>query len=365
MASLVMKPSTPILQVLVVDDSAVVRQTLAAILQSQPGIRVTVAADAVIALERLRRQRADVIVLDLEMPRMDGLTFLRTLMRTDPVPVVVCSGRVGGGTSDAMRALQEGAVELIAKPRAGVRGFLEESAVLIVDAVRAAAQTTMRPRPGAAVRRVSHPRPRGTAPRVVAIGASTGGTEALRLLLGALPADMCGIAVVQHMPSPFTRQFAEHLNVISALNVREAVHGEELCSGTALISPGDRHMTLRSHGTRLVVALHDGPLVSRHRPSVDVLFRSVAEAAGPSAVGVILTGMGSDGASGLLDMRNAGAATIAQDEESCVVFGMPREAITCGAVQAVLPLDAIPAALAAAVTPRGIARVDSRHPLDR
>jgi two-component system chemotaxis response regulator CheB len=337
-------PAAP-LHVLVVDDSAVVRQTLAAILQSQPDIRVTVASDAVFALERLQRQRADVIVLDLEMPRMDGLTFLRTLMRADPVPVVVCSGRVGGGTSDALRALHEGAVELIAKPRVGVRGFLEESAVLIVDAVRAAAQTTLRRRPGAVARRPTRLHPHTAAPRVVAIGASTGGTEALRTLLGALPADMCGIAVVQHMPSPFTRQFAEHLNEVSALQVREAVHGDELRSGTALVAPGDRHMTLRSSGTRLVVELHDGPLVSRHRPSVDVLFRSVAESARSSAVGVILTGMGADGATGLLEMRKAGATTIAQDENSCVVFGMPREAIARGAAEAVLPLDAIPAAL--------------------
>ncbi|MGZ5442486.1 MAG: protein-glutamate methylesterase/protein-glutamine glutaminase [Thermoanaerobaculia bacterium] len=340
----------PPLHVLVVDDSAVVRQTLRAILQSQPDIRVTVAADAVIAQERLRRQRADVIVLDLEMPRMDGLTFLRTLMRVDPVPVVVCSGRVGGGTSDAMQALREGAVELIAKPRVGVRGFLEESAVLIVDAVRAAAQTTLRRRPGSAPREVRPLRHHATAPRVVAIGASTGGTDALRALLGALPADMCAVAVVQHMPSPFTRQFAEHLNEVSPLVVREAVDGDELRNGTALVAPGDRHMTVRSSGTRMVVALHDGPLVSRHRPSVDVLFRSVAETIGASAVGVILTGMGADGATGLLEMRKAGATTIAQDEESCVVFGMPREAIARGAVEAVLPLDAIPAALAAAVT---------------
>lgn len=333
------------LHVLVVDDSAVVRQTLAAILQSQPDIRVTVAADAVFALERLRRERADVIVLDLEMPRMDGLTFLRNLMRADPVPVVVCSGRVGGGSSYAMQALREGAVELIAKPRVGIRGFLEESAVLIVDAVRAAAQTTLRRRPGAVVRRPIPLRPHAGTPRVVAIGASTGGTEALRALLAELPADMCGVAIVQHMPSPFTRQFADHLNDVSALHVREASDGEELRSGMALVAPGDRHMTLRSSGTRLVVALHDGPLVSRHRPSVDVLFHSVAETVRSSAVGVILTGMGSDGAAGLMEMRRAGATTIAQDEDSCVVFGMPREAIARGAVEAVLPLDAIPAVL--------------------
>jgi len=348
-----MKWRDALLHILVVDDSAVVRQTLAAILECQPDMRVTIAADAVIAMEKLSRHRPDVIVLDLEMPRMDGLTFLRSLMRDNPVPVVVCSGRVGSGTSDAMQALREGAVELIAKPRAGVREFLEDSAVLIVDAVRAAAQTTFRRRPGSVLSRTSRARHRTSAPRVVAIGASTGGTEAIRTLLRALPADMCGIAIVQHMPSPFTRQFAEHLNEVSPLDVREAVDGEDLRQGAALIAPGDRHMTLRASGTRLIVALHDGPLVTRHRPSVDVLFRSVAEAAGASAMGVILTGMGADGADGLLDMRRAGATTIAQDEESCIVFGMPREAIARGAVETVLPLEAIPAALADAAAAAG------------
>jgi two-component system, chemotaxis family, protein-glutamate methylesterase/glutaminase len=340
------------LRVLVVDDSAVVRQTLKSLLGTQKDIVTNVAHDPLIAMEKMKRERPHVIVLDLEMPRMDGLTFLRKIMSEDPVPVIICSGYVGDATGQAMRALEAGAVELIAKPRVGVQAFLEESAVLLIDAVRAAALS--KPFRRLAPRRpVNVPRPvpvhTTKTPQVIAIGASTGGTEALREILQALPGSSCGIAIVQHMPEYFTRSFAKHLDAVCALEVKEAAAGDELRPGRALIAPGDKHLVVQSHGGRYSVDVVDGPLVSRHRPSVDVLFRSVAGAARDAAVGVILTGMGADGADGLLEMKNAGAHTIAQDEASCTVFGMPREAIRRGAVDRVLPLNDIADALTAKV----------------
>jgi two-component system chemotaxis response regulator CheB len=342
-------------RVLVVDDSAVVRQALAAIL-SRAGMAVAVAPDPLVAMERMRKERPDAIVLDLEMPRMDGLTFLREVMARDPLPVVVCSGVAGGATGIALRALDEGAVEIIAKPRLGVKAFLEESAGRMVDAVRAATQARLRSRhPG------SGERPAGpeqlsvqeaqftseTRAKVVAVGASTGGTEALRRLLQPLPPGAPGLAIVQHMPEPFTAAFAKRLSETCLIEVREAKDGDTLCSGRALIAPGNRHLAVRRSGAQYCVEVLDGPLVSRHRPSVDVLFQTVARAAGPDAVGVILTGMGGDGAAGLLDMKRAGARTIAQDEDTSVVFGMPKEAIARGAVDEVLPLGRIAAAILA------------------
>jgi two-component system chemotaxis response regulator CheB len=340
------------MNVLVVDDSAVVRQALSAILGGA-GFTVAVASDPLIAMARIRAARPRVIVLDLEMPRMDGLTFLRRLMAEDPIPVVVCSGLAGSGTETALQALAEGAVEVVGKPRLGVREFLHESATLLVDAVRAAAVARLRPRVPARRKLTADavlpareaPVLTVTSDKVVAVGASTGGTEALRHVLEALPADAPGLVVVQHMPALFTRAFADRLDRSCRIEVKEAAHGDRVLEGRALVAPGNRHLLLQRSGAHYTVEVKDGPLVSRHRPSVDVLFRSAAQAAGPNAVGVILTGMGDDGAAGLLEMKRAGAATVAQDEASCVVFGMPREAIARGAVDVVEPLDRIPGAV--------------------
>jgi two-component system chemotaxis response regulator CheB len=342
------------LNVLVVDDSAVVRQTVRALLETQPDIHTTVAHDPLIAMDKMKRERPDVIILDLELPRMGGLEFLRRIMRDDPLPVIVCSGHVGEASAQALLALEAGAVELIAKPKLGVQAFLEESAVLLIDAVRAAASCKLVLRRGRGPNvtadvlvRAASPLPfRAGVPSVIAIGASTGGTEAIRDVLDAMPATSCGIVIVQHMPAPFTASFAKRLDERCAIEVREASPGDEVRPGCALIAPGDRHLVVVSHGRTLHVDVIDGPLVSRHRPSVDVLFRSVAVSAGASSVGVILTGMGADGAAGLLDLRKADAYTIAQDEPSSAVFGMPKEAIKRGAARSVLPLSEIGPALA-------------------
>ncbi|MCL4818735.1 MAG: chemotaxis response regulator protein-glutamate methylesterase [Vicinamibacteria bacterium] len=345
---------------MVVDDSAVVRQTLGAILSQAGGMDVVTAADPVIALAKLGRERPDVIVLDLEMPRMDGLTFLRRLMSEDPLPVVVCSGLAGVGSEAALAALDEGAVDVIEKPKLAVREFLEESAVLLVDAVRAAAMARPRRPPPSVAQEAGSPVPaalpvaqfprglRRTTEQIVAIGASTGGTEALREILEALPPDAPGVVVVQHMPEHFTRAFAQRLNGLCRIEVKEAVDGDRAGVGRALIAPGNRHLTLARSGAQYMVRVEAGPLVSRHRPSVDVLFGSVARVAGVNATGVILTGMGDDGARGLLEMRQAGAFTIAQDEATSIVFGMPHAAIERGAVESVLPLGRIARALTVA-----------------
>ena len=329
------------LHVLVVDDSAVVRQTIRALLGMHPGIHTSVAHDPLIAMEKMKQERPDVIILDLEMPRMDGLTFLRKIMDEDPLPVIVCSGHVGDASALAISALEAGAVELLAKPKVGVQAFLEESAVLLADSVRAAAlcKPALRVRIDAPLSRP--PVPHGIVPAIIAMGASTGGTEALREILEALPVTMPPIAIVQHMPNPFTRSFAKRLNEVCAIEVKEAEPGDELLPGRAILAQGDRHLVVLQRASRFYVDVVDGPLVSRHRPSVDVLFRSVASAAGASAAGVILTGMGADGAAGLAEMCSAGAHTIAQDEASCAVFGMPNEAIKRGGVRDVLPLAAI------------------------
>jgi two-component system chemotaxis response regulator CheB len=344
--------------VLVVDDSAVMRQFMAALVGSQPDLVATTAADPILALAKIERERPDVILLDLEMPRMDGLAFLRQLMRDDPIPVVVCSSHAQSGTAAAFAALDEGALEVVAKPALGLRAFLEESAESLLEILRGASQARLPGRrqeaPGTgAIRTVARdfgpvpePRgnettPRGSAPwpRLVAIGASTGGPEALRVLLGALPEDSPAILVVQHMPRAFTGAFSRRLDQICAIEVAEATDGAEVVAGRALIAPGDRHLVLVKEGGRLFVRLSAEPLVNHHRPSVDVLFSSVAAVAGGAAVGVLLTGMGSDGAVGLLAMREAGARTLAQDEASSVVYGMPREALAKGAVDEVVPID--------------------------
>jgi len=356
-------PTDPIsarrrLNVLVVDDSAVIRLGMPTVLSRDRGLVVEVAADPIIAMEKMKRFRPDVIILDLEMPRMSGLTFLRKLRREDPIPVVICSAVGGPGTEAGIRALEEGAAEIIAKPEFQVREFLDDSAVRLIDAVRAAAMTRRgrrRPEtedvvepslsadavlpkgPGARVRRATD--------RVVVMGASTGGPEALQGVLQSLPQDAPGIVIVQHMPQGFTRAFAQRLDALCPIEVREAGPGDQVTRGRALIAPGDHHVLLGWSGAGYVVDVIEGPLVSRHRPSVDVLFRSAALSAGPNAVGVIMTGMGADGAEGLLEMRRAGAATIAQDEVSCVVFGMPKEAIARGAAAEIVPLSELPAAL--------------------
>lgn len=354
------------LTVLVVDDSAVVREIMVSLLSLEQGMTVFTASDPLIAMEKMRGRRPNVILLDLEMPRMDGLSFLRKVMADDPIPVVVCSGLAGQGTEAALRALEEGAVEVLAKPKLGVRDFLHESAVMLIDTVRGAAKARLRargptpsPPPRTETADALLPPPKRsaltvTSDKVVAIGASTGGTEALRIVLEAMPLNAPGLVVVQHMPEGFTAAFAQRLNQTCQIEVKEAAHGDWVREGRALVAPGNRHTVLVRSGAHYTVEVTDGPLVSRHRPSVDVLFRSVAQAAGPNAVGVILTGMGNDGATGLLEMKQAGAATIAQDEATCVVFGMPKEAIVRGAVDAVTPLAQIPAlALKKAYPPVG------------
>jgi two-component system, chemotaxis family, protein-glutamate methylesterase/glutaminase len=339
------------LHVLVVDDSALVRQVMQAILQTDRRIRVGIAADPLIAMAKMEKERPHVIITDLEMPRMDGLTFLRKIMANSPIPVVICSGHAAKGTDLALRALEEGAVEIITKPKLGVREFLHESAVLLLDAVWSAAQARVLPRQRIVVSArltadaVLPLRPksvdRSPCQGLIAIGASTGGTEALRVFLSAMPQGCPPIVAVQHMPENFTRAFADRLNHECAIQVKEATDGVRLQNGRALIAPGNFHTVINRAAAGLIVNIMDGPLVSRHRPSVDVLFRSVAVSVGRNAVGVIMTGMGDDGAQGLFEMKEAGAVTIAQNEASCVVFGMPREAIARGATNLVLPLEQI------------------------
>jgi two-component system chemotaxis response regulator CheB len=343
------------LHVLVVDDSAMVRQVTQAILGTDRRIVVKAAADPLIAWGKMQRETFDVVITDLEMPRMNGLAFIQKVMTEMPTPVVVCSGLAAGGTELALRALEQGAVEVITKPKVGVRDFLHESAVTLLDAVWSASQAKIRrgtpkleviPRltADAVLSRTSTPHPRETPNTVIAVGASTGGTEALRVFLAALPTGCPPVVIVQHMPEGFTRAFAERLNRECGIDVEEARDGDRLQTGKALIAPGNRHMLVHRNGEELAVQIIDGPLVSRHRPSVDVLFRSMAISVGSKAVGIIMTGMGDDGADGLLEMKQAGATTIAQDEASCVVFGMPKEAISRGAVSVVAPLEHLAAA---------------------
>ncbi|HUX63696.1 chemotaxis response regulator protein-glutamate methylesterase [Sulfuricella sp.] len=345
------------INVLIVDDSAVVRQVLTALLEDDPAIHVLgAAADPIFAMERMRRQWPDVIVLDVEMPRMDGISFLKKIMAERPTPVVICSTLTEAGAETTMQALSAGAVSIVTKPKIGLKRFLEDSTSDIVGAVKAASHANVR-RLAAPVPQVKvTPKlsadailPAGdshalaqTTERIVAIGTSTGGTQALEVVLTALPRVCPGIVIVQHMPEKFTAAFAARLDSLCRIEVREAQNNDRVIPGRALIAPGGKHMLLKRSGAQYFVEVVDGPLVNRHRPSVDVLFRSVAKAAGKNAVGIIMTGMGDDGAAGLLEMRNANAYTIAQDEASCVVFGMPKEAIKRGAVEKAMPLSAIP-----------------------
>ena len=352
-----MATPTPKIKVLIVDDSAVVRQTMASLLASDPAIEVmATAADPFVAAERIKEQIPDVITLDIEMPRMDGLTFLQKLMAQRPIPVIICSSLVESGAETTLKALEHGAIDILLKPKVGTKLFLEESRVRLCDAVKAAARVRFGrppfPRDSAKLVQAkltadavlppvrSHAMLQ-TTERVVAVGASTGGTEALRVFLEGLPADAPGMVIVQHMPEKFTAAFARRLDSLCAVSVKEAEDNDSVVRGTVLIAPGNRHTLLKRSGARYHVEVRDGPLVCRHRPSVDVLFRSVARYAGKNAVGVIMTGMGDDGARGMVEMKEAGAHTIAQDEATCVVFGMPAEAIKRGGAQQVLPLEKI------------------------
>lgn len=348
------------IRVMLVDDSAVVRQTLKEVLESDPSIEVSaVAPDPLFALKKLEGDRPDVIVSDVEMPRMDGLTFLKSIMSGDnPIPVVICSSKTEDGSENALKALEYGAVDIIQKPKLGTKQFLEESRVRICDVVKAARISRVRKLPPRAeIREVSpkltadvmlaKPTDGGhiieTTERIVVVGASTGGTEALREYLEALPLDAPGMVVVQHMPENFTAAFAKRLDGLCRVSVKEAADNDTVIRGRVLIAPGNKHTLLKRAGARYFVEVKDGPLVCRHRPSVDVLFRSAARYAGKNAIGVIMTGMGDDGSRGMKEMHDAGAYNIAQDEASCVVFGMPNEAIKLGGVDSVLPLESIAA----------------------
>ena len=342
------------IKVLIVDDSALVRQVLKEIFQTDPGLEVLdTASDPYRAAQVIQTVLPDVITLDIEMPRMDGLTFLKKIMSQHPIPVVVISSLTTEGTETALKALEYGAVDIITKPHLATRQFYEESKILLCDAVRAAAMSKGRQKRSSSI----HVPPKYSADAViaspvkssmiktteivVAVGASTGGTEALSVFLKALPSDCPGIVVVQHMPEMFTRSFANRLNDQCKINVKEAENGDSILRGHALIAPGNKHTLVKRSGARYYVQVTDGPLVNRHRPAVDVLFRSIAQYAGKNAIGIIMTGMGDDGARGMAEMKEAGALTIAQDEKSCVVFGMPKEAIKLDAVDKILPLEEI------------------------
>jgi two-component system chemotaxis response regulator CheB len=346
--------------VLVVDDSAVVRRVVTDLLAAERDIEVIAAcADPILATERMGRCWPDVIVLDIEMPRMDGITFLKTIMAARPTPVIICSTLTEKGAEATMQALASGALGIVTKPKLGIKKFLLDSSSDLVNEVRSAARANLANlRPKAELRATAKltagavlPPASGamkrTTERIVAIGTSTGGTQALEAILTRLPRTCPGLVIVQHMPEKFTASFAERLDRLSAIEVKEAQHNDRVIPGRALIAPGARHMLLKRSGAQYHVDVVNGPLVRRHRPSVDVLFRSVAKYAGANAAGIIMTGMGDDGAAGLLEMKNAGARTFAQDEESCVVYGMPREAVKLGAVEKVVSLADIPREIAA------------------
>jgi two-component system chemotaxis response regulator CheB len=351
------------IRVLIVDDSASVRHAFKTVFDNAPDIEImATASDPFVAAQRIQEEVPDVVILDVEMPRMDGITFLRKLMAQRPIPTILCSTLLSEGSDMVIEALEAGAVDIILKPRIDTKQFILDSQARVWDAVRAAASARTRrvatARPHLVQKKltadVMMPAPSATramtrtTEKVVCIGASTGGTESLREVLTALPANSPGIVIVQHMPELFTAAFARRLDKLCHVDVKEAEDGDAVLPGRVLIAPGNKHMLLQRSGARYHIAIKDGPPVSRHRPSVDVLFRSAALHAGGNAVGIIMTGMGDDGARGLLEMKKAGAATVAQDEESCVVFGMPKEAIALGAADSIVPLSAIPAEIIAA-----------------
>ncbi len=334
------------IKVLIVDDSAVIRQILTEILNQADDIEVVgTAQDPIFAMNKIKSLKPDVITLDVEMPRMDGLTFLEELMKTSPIPVLMVSALTQRGNETTLRALELGAIDYIPKPRIDISKGVIQLGEEIIRKVRIAAKA--RVRTGSSHKKTeSKPLPSGfkltTTDRIIAIGASTGGTQAVTEIITALPESTPGIVIVQHMPPMFTRSFAERLNAISKLDVKEACTGDRIIRGSVLIAPGNKHLTIRRNGAMYYTEVKDGPMVNFVRPSVDVLFNSVAEYVGGNAVGVILTGMGEDGAKGLLEMKKTGAFTIAQDEASSVVFGMPKRAIEIGAVKKVAPLEEIP-----------------------
>ena len=348
------------INVLIVDDSAVVRQVLRDLLQTDSSIQVQdVASDPVYAMEKMKKRWPDVIVLDVEMPRMDGITFLKKLMSERPTPVVICSTLTENGAQTTMEALASGAVNIVTKPKIGLKGFLEDSSVEIISAVKAAAEAKVRKlvtvkmdkdrsqvfSADAIISAASTSSMIQTTERVVAIGTSTGGTQALEHVLTQLTRVSPGVVIVQHMPEKFTAAFSERLDNLCEIHVKEARHNDRVMPGIALVAPGGKHMLLKRSGAQYYVEIMDGPLVNRHKPSVDVLFRSVAKCAGKNSLGIIMTGMGDDGAAGLREIRNTGAMTLAQDESSCVVFGMPREAIKLGAAEKIIKLSNIPSAI--------------------
>ena len=354
------------IKVMIVDDSALVRQVVSQALAKEPGIEViATAADPIFAVDKLRQQWPDVIIVDIEMPRMDGISFLRKIMTERPTPVIICSSLAESGAQATFEALAAGAVSIITKPKSGLKAFLEDASNDIVQAVRTAVHANLRalPRGKASTPAANLHRPKinadaviapglatamaRTTDQLIAIGTSTGGTQALEAVLTQLPGTCLGMVIVQHMPEKFTAMFAERLNSLCEIEVREARNGDRVIPGRALIAPGGKHMMLKRSGAQYLVEVVDGPLVNRHKPSVDVLFRSVAKFAGANALGIIMTGMGDDGARGMKEMHDAGAKTIAQDERSCVVFGMPKEAIKLGGVDQTMALDQIPNAMIA------------------
>ncbi|MDP8567335.1 protein-glutamate methylesterase/protein-glutamine glutaminase [Methylophilus aquaticus] len=345
------------IKVMIVDDSAVVRKVLTEKMERSLEIEVIgSASDPIFAMDKMMKAWPDVVVLDVEMPRMDGITFLKKIMSQRPTPVIICSTLTEKGAETTIQALSAGAVSIVTKPKAGLKDFLEDEANDIINVVKVAARANLKrivhadPLTKVAPKLtadavLSPPSVRAmaqTTERIVAIGTSTGGTQALEAVLAALPRVSPGIVIVQHMPENFTAAFAKRLNDLCEIEVKEAVQGDRVIAGRALIAPGGKHMLLKRSGAQYHVDVIDGPLVSRHRPSVNVLFRSVAQQAGKNALGIIMTGMGDDGAQGLKEMRDVGAATLGQDEHSCVVYGMPKEANKLGAVQRELPLSKIP-----------------------
>lgn len=357
------------IKAIVIDDSAVVRQAFSDILQKASGIELIAAsADPIFAMKHMQKQWPDVIILDIEMPRMDGLTFLRKIMKEHPTPVVVCSSLTGEGAQTTLQVMSAGAVDVITKPKVGLQDFFQDTRRTLVDTIKAATQANMKKlqrnaavsetidvRPKLSADAIIAPRPEqpkraklkhAIGDSVIAVGASTGGTQALEMVLKSLPVDCPPVLVVQHMPAGFTEAFARRLDGICAVEVKEAEHLDDVHPGRVLIAPGAYHMLLQRSGIhKYCVEIKDGPVINRHRPSVDVLFRSVAQTVGKNAIGVIMTGMGDDGARGLEEMHNTGAYTIAQNEETCVVYGMPKEAIKRGAADLILPLEKIAEAL--------------------
>ena len=355
------------IKVLIIDDSAVVRQTLSHLISEERDMEVIdTASNPIIGEKKIAKEKPDVIILDIEMPQMDGLTFLRKLMAENPIPTIICSSKTEKGGQNAITAIELGAVEIIQKPKVGTKDFLQESKIRICDVIRAAASTKTKIRKRTAftstvgstvssvpvppkltadaiLAKTSRPLSIDTTEKIVVVGASTGGTEALKVFLEAMPVNSPGIVIVQHMPEHFTKSFAERLNTLCQIEVKEAEDNDVVYPGRAIIAPGNRHLLLKRQGARYYVETKEGPLVCRHKPSVDVLFRSAARYSGPNTIGVIMTGMGDDGARGMAEMKDAGSFNIAQDEASCVVFGMPNEAIKRNSVDMVLPLQKIAA----------------------